>query len=111
MGAKVLNIIEYHKYFLYFLLFYFFFSYLCSTNKLQMIHIALTIDENYVRYCTVVMASILENNKMDDITFHIVANDLTGNSKTIISNQVKNSKALVSFYTVPSLLLEAYELK
>ena len=37
-----------------------------------MIHIALTIDENYVRYCTVVMASILENNKMDDITFHIV---------------------------------------
>ena len=28
-----------------------------------MIHIALTIDENYVRYCTVVMASILENNK------------------------------------------------
>ena len=42
-----------------------------------MIHIALTIDENYVRYCTVVMASILENNKMDDITFHIVANDLT----------------------------------
>ena len=76
-----------------------------------MIHIALTIDENYVRYCTVVMASILENNKMDDITFHIVANDLTSNSKTIIFNQVKNSKALVSFYTVPSLLLEAYELK
>ena len=76
-----------------------------------MIHIALTIDENYVRYCTVVMASILENNKMDDITFHIVANDLTSNSKTIISDQVKNSKALVSFYTVPSLLLEAYELK
>lgn len=62
-----------------------------------MIHIALTIDENYVRYCTVVMASILENNKMDDITFHIVANDLTSNSKTIIFNQVKNSKALVSF--------------
>ena len=56
-----------------------------------MIHIALTIDENYVRYCTVVMASILENNKMDDITFHIVANDLTSNSKTIIFNQVKNS--------------------
>ena len=51
-----------------------------------MIHIALTIDENYVRYCTVVMASILENNKTDEITFHLVANDLTGNSKTIISN-------------------------
>lgn len=48
---------------------------------------------------------------MDDITFHIVANDLTSNSKTIIFNQVKNSKALVSFYTVPSLLLEAYKLK
>ncbi len=47
---------------------------------------------------------------MDDITFHIVANDLTSNSKTIIFNQVKNRKALVSFYTVPSLLLEAYEL-
>ena len=48
-----------------------------------MIHIALTIDENYVRYCTVVMASILENNKMDDITFHIVANDLTSRLKTV----------------------------
>lgn len=54
-----------------------------------MIHIALTIDENYVRYCTVVMASILENNKMDDITFHIVANDLTSNSKTLYLIKLK----------------------
>lgn len=71
-----------------------------------MIHIALTIDENYVRYCTVVMASILENNKMDDITFHIVANDLTSNSKTIIFNQVKNSKALQCQFTLVHFLVK-----
>lgn len=32
-----------------------------------MIHIALTIDENYVRYCTVVMASILLFSKIEEI--------------------------------------------
>lgn len=76
-----------------------------------MIHIALTIDENYVRYCTVVMASILENNKMESITVHIVANGLSDKSRLVLSQQAKQGGALLDFHTVPQSLLSAYELK
>ena len=36
-----------------------------------MMHIALTIDSKFVRYCAVTIVSILENNDPKDIMLHI----------------------------------------
>ena len=38
-----------------------------------MMHIALTIASNFVRYCAVTIVSILENNDPKDIMLHIVS--------------------------------------
>ena len=38
-----------------------------------MMHIALTIDSKFVRYCAVTIVSILENNDPKDIMLHIVS--------------------------------------
>lgn len=41
-----------------------------------MIHIACNIDSNYVRHCAVTLVSIFENNRTEEITVHILADDL-----------------------------------
>ena len=41
-----------------------------------MMHIALTIDSKFVRYCAVTIVSILENNDPKDIMLHIVSGHL-----------------------------------
>lgn len=76
-----------------------------------MIHIALTIDENYVRYCTVVIASILANNEDEEISFHIIANNLSANSQEVIARQASKGEAKAFFYTVPTSLISDYQLK
>ncbi len=76
-----------------------------------MIHIALTIDENYIRYCVVVIASVLENNKEEDVSFHIVANDLSTQSQELLVQQAEKGGGKVCFYSVPFSLLDDYQLK
>lgn len=74
-------------------------------------HIALTIDDKYVRYCTVVIASILANNKNEEITFHVIANDLSESSQELIACQAIKGNAKAFFYIVPNSLISDYQLK
>lgn len=51
--------------------------------------IALCHDNNYAPYSTVVIASIIDHNKEENITFHLLHTDLTDNRCTIIKNGLK----------------------
>ena len=77
----------------------------------EVIHIALTIDENYVRYCTVVIASVLENNKEEPVVFHVVANGLSAQSRSQLTLQAAKGGSKVFFYAAPSSLLCDFQLK
>lgn len=44
-------------------------------------HIAFCLDNNYVQYCSVVIASIIYNNKNEDITFHLLSDGITIENK------------------------------
>lgn len=61
--------------------------------------IALCHDNNYAPYSSVVIASIMENNPNEDITFHILHTDLTSGRCEIIKSWVEvfNGKS-VEFY-------------
>lgn len=40
-------------------------------------HIAFCLDNGYVPYCSVVMASVIESNKGEEITFHLLGDGIT----------------------------------
>ena len=37
-------------------------------------------DNNYIKYCCVMLTSLLENNKEENITIHILGDNLTSDS-------------------------------
>ncbi len=72
-----------------------------------MIHVALTIDHSYVRYCAVVIASAIRSTKESAIYFHIVGNGLTEGDRSVLSAVAANR---IAFYTVPDDMLNQYTL-
>lgn len=74
-------------------------------------HIAFTIDKNFLRFCTVTMVSILKNDTPEDLTFHVIANDLDENGRSTLTNLVKEYGAQVFFYQVSQELLNGYYIK
>lgn len=59
--------------------------------------IVFTIDEKFTRFCAVAIASLLKHNKTEEICFHIVTDNLTEKSKTILSELAnKVAPALIS---------------
>lgn len=63
-------------------------------------HIVFTIDENFVRFCAVTMASVLASDKAADLTFHIVTDGLGEESRRILSTLAEKQGASVRFYEV-----------
>ena len=64
-----------------------------------MIHIALCHDNNYAPYGTVVMASVIDNNPEEEITFHLLHTDLTEERCAIIKDWTESFKGKrVCFY-------------
>ena len=63
-------------------------------------HIVFTIDENFVRFCAVTMASALASDKAADLTFHIVTDGLGEESRRILSTLAEKQGAVVRFYEV-----------
>lgn len=76
-----------------------------------MMDITFTIDEKFVRFCAVAMASLLKHNATEEICFHIVTDNLTEESKAILSRLAKQSGAHTSFYYVPKEKTEGYQVK
>ena len=75
-----------------------------------MMHVAFTIDGNFVRPCAVAIMSILKNNTPQDITFHIVAKSLHGGAVAFLSRVVREYGAEILFYTV-SKDMQGYEVR
>ena len=46
-------------------------------------------DNNYIKYCCVMLTSLLENNKEENITIHILGDNLTSDSQNTITSIVE----------------------
>ena len=69
-------------------------------------------DKNYVMPTGVMMCSLCENNRNEDITFHIIHADLDENDKESLANIAKQYGKEIYFYTVkinrlPDIILGA----
>ena len=77
-----------------------------------MIHIALTIDHKFVRFCAVTMVSILKNNPVQDITFHILDDcSLSAKDMDSLSHIADEFKAGIVFHHVRDEQIGSYTLK
>lgn len=65
-----------------------------------MIHIACNIDNNYIMQCCTTLESIMYNNKNEQITFHIIAFQLSDEAKNMITNEVKKYHQTVFFINI-----------
>lgn len=76
-----------------------------------MIHIALTIDYKFVRYCAVTMMSIIRNNNSENIMFHIVTQNLPQKDSDYLSRLAHRNGATIAFYNVTAENMESYKVK
>lgn len=71
--------------------------------------IALCHDNNYAPYSTVVIASIIDHNKEENITFHLLHTNLTDNRCTIIKEWVESfEKKQICFYKMKKEIFVAF---
>lgn len=61
-------------------------------------HIAFCLDNNYIPHCSTVISSIIENNKDEDITFHIISDYLSIENKTILSDWILSTNKSIVFH-------------
>lgn len=76
-----------------------------------MIHIALTIDTKFTRYCAVTIASILKNNPPKDIALHIVAQNLPHKDSSFLRQIAEKSGASIFFYDIPTEKTKDYKVR
>lgn len=67
--------------------------------------VACNIDSNYIKYCIVMLTSLFENNKEEDITVHIIAEKLTEQEKQVICSNLEQYQQTINFYDVGADLL------
>lgn len=65
-----------------------------------MYHIACNIDSKYTRFCGVLMVSVFENNKGEEVKFHVIGEGLTSNDKKALHDIASNYGNSVVFYDV-----------
>lgn len=60
-------------------------------------HIAFCLDNNYIPHCSTVISSIIENNKEENITFHIISDFISSDNKLSLSNWISsfNNKNII----------------
>ncbi|MDR1504225.1 MAG: glycosyltransferase family 8 protein [Prevotella sp.] len=73
-----------------------------------MIHISCGLDNNYAPYCIILLYSILENNKENDITFHLLTNNMSEDNRKIIQQVVNDYGKNVLFYHVDKELFKGF---
>ena len=73
-----------------------------------MIHIAFNIDSNYMQHCAVTLVSIFENNKEEDISIHIIAQNLSETNKEVLRQLTERYHNSVFFYEPDMKLLEGF---
>lgn len=73
-----------------------------------MIHIACGLDNNYAPYCTILLYSILENNKQDDITFHLLTNNMNEVNRKTIQQMVADYGKIIFFHHIDKDLFQDF---
>lgn len=53
-----------------------------------MMHIAFCLDNNYIYHCVTTVASIIDNNKKENIIFHLFVDGITQVNRTILLNWI-----------------------
>ena len=54
-----------------------------------MIHIACNIDDNYIMQCCTTLVSVMYNNRNEQIIFHIIAEKLSNEAKSMLTEEVE----------------------
>src|SRR5687768_14353163 len=68
---------------------------------MKVLNVAFCIDNNYVNHLMVTIYSLLKNNKDENIHIHIVAPDLTKESKAVINSLKEIGVSVkISYHTV-----------
>lgn len=70
-------------------------------------HVACNIDGNYVKYCAVMLTSLLENNRRHPIHVHIISSPLEPGDRDVLRGIVQGKYGQeISFYFPPASLLD-----
>lgn len=70
-------------------------------------HVACNIDGNYVKYCAVMLTSLLENNRRHPIHVHIISSPLEPSDRDVLRGIVQDKYGQeISFYFPPASLLD-----
>lgn len=81
-------------------------------NTDDTIHVACNIDDNYVKYCAVMLTSLLENNRDSAIHVHVIADGLADSSRRDIEDVVVGQYGQqLSFHTPDPELLKDCRVK
>lgn len=74
-----------------------------------MIDIVCCTDTNYVKYCCVMLTSLLENNQAEKIAIHILDNAIDNESKELLRNIVEHKYSQkLFFYALDDNLLQKF---
>lgn len=74
--------------------------------------IVCNIDNNYVKYCIVMLTSLFENNKWEKHTIHIISYELSTKSQDVLSEWIEKKYGNeVIYYMVDSDFLKNYPIK
>lgn len=74
-----------------------------------MMDIACCIDSNYAKYCYVMLTSLLENNKGEQISVHVLGSKLDVDSRFLLQTLVEEQyEQHIYFYEIDSMLLDVF---
>lgn len=73
-----------------------------------MINIAFNIDSKYVRFCGVLITSILQNNTDTICFFHVFGSGLSSNDKEQLTSLLNGSPNLIKFYDIDDSILKGF---
>lgn len=77
-----------------------------SATPTKPIHIACNIDSNYLKYCTVMLTSLLENNGSEEIHIHIIGSQLNDDDRLKLRSLTEGKyRQKCSFYSPEDELL------
>lgn len=68
----------------------------------NVIHVACCTDSNYLKYCTVMLTSLLENNKDLDIDIHVIAGSLNKDDRSVMKSVVEEKYGQRLHFYFPS---------
>lgn len=71
-----------------------------------MIHIVCGIDDKFVMPCGVLMSSVFENNKNEQIEFHVITAGLKNESTNSLQKIADNYNQRLSFVVVDEVVLK-----